>query len=58
MLKALHKKNPALSQRGLLADRDGISAPGRQPYLKLKVENPKSNRAAMTEYVRQAALPY
>ncbi|WP_177233990.1 hypothetical protein [Bradyrhizobium sp. cf659] len=36
----------------------GFSAPSRQPYLKLKVENPKSNSAAVTEYVRQAALPY
>ncbi|MHC4054520.1 hypothetical protein [Bradyrhizobium sp. 25ACV] len=46
------KKNPALSHGALLADGVGISAPGRQPYFELKVENPKSNSAAMTEYVR------
>ncbi|WP_440640205.1 hypothetical protein ACSHT2_02305 [Bradyrhizobium sp. PUT101] len=40
-----------------MADGVGISAPGRQPCPKLKVENPKSNSAAVTEYVRQAALP-
>ncbi|MFK4507711.1 hypothetical protein [Bradyrhizobium daqingense] len=52
------KKNPALAHGALLAGGVGISAPGRQPCTKLKVENPKSNSAAMTEYVRQAALPY
>ncbi|WP_454647888.1 hypothetical protein [Bradyrhizobium liaoningense] len=40
-----------------MADGVGISAPGRQPHFKLKVENLKSNSAAVTEYVRQAALP-
>ncbi|RQH11678.1 hypothetical protein [Bradyrhizobium sp. RP6] len=40
-----------------MADGVGISAPGRQPCPKLKVENLKSNSAAVTEYVRQAALP-